>query len=173
MSINHLEELVSEWYEYQGYFVKRNIRVGKLPKGGHECELDIVAFHPIKKHLVHLEPSLDANSWATREKRFRKKFSAGKKYIPEIFKGMDIPADIDQIAILVFASDKVHKDVGGGEVIIAKDLLKDIFKEIKVKSLYSSAIPEHLIILRSFQFIAEYQDTIFRSEIVPDQLSFI
>jgi hypothetical protein len=32
MPSNHLEQLVAEWYEYQGYFVRRNIFVGKLPK---------------------------------------------------------------------------------------------------------------------------------------------
>ena len=62
--MNFLEQLIAEWYEYQGYYVKRNIRVGKLPKGGYEEELDIVAFHPEKNSLVHIEPSMDADSWA-------------------------------------------------------------------------------------------------------------
>ena len=46
---NYLEDLVAEWYEYNGYFVKRNVWVGKLPAGGYECELDIIAFNPEKK----------------------------------------------------------------------------------------------------------------------------
>jgi len=70
MAHNHLEQLLAEWYEYKGYIVKRNLQVGKRKKGGFECELDIVAFHPELKHLVHLEPSLDADSWAVREQRF-------------------------------------------------------------------------------------------------------
>jgi len=79
MAHNHLEQLLAEWYEYKGYIVKRNLQVGKRKKGGFECELDIVAFHPELKHLVHLEPSLDADSWAVREQRFSKKFAAEKK----------------------------------------------------------------------------------------------
>jgi hypothetical protein len=39
---NHLEALVAEWYEVRGYFVRRNVQVGKRPKGGYECEFDIV-----------------------------------------------------------------------------------------------------------------------------------
>ena len=27
---NYLEQLVAEWYEYQGYFVRRNVLVGKM-----------------------------------------------------------------------------------------------------------------------------------------------
>ena len=42
MSANHLEQLIAEWYEFQGYFVRRNVLVGKRSKGGYECELDVI-----------------------------------------------------------------------------------------------------------------------------------
>src|SRR3546814_1397354 len=83
--MNHLEQLTAEWYEVRGYFVRRNVQVGKRVKGGYECELDVVAFCPQRRHLVHVEPSMDANTWATREARYTKKFEAGRKYIPGIF----------------------------------------------------------------------------------------
>ena len=60
MASNYLEQLVAEWYEYQGYFIRRNVLVGKREQGGYECELDVVAFHPETKQLVHIEPSTDA-----------------------------------------------------------------------------------------------------------------
>ena len=44
MAVNFLEQLVAEWYEYRGYFIRRNVWVGKLAKGGYECELDIIDF---------------------------------------------------------------------------------------------------------------------------------
>lgn len=50
-----MEELVAEWFEYCGYIVKRNERVGRRAAGGHEGELDIVAFNPEKNHLIHIE----------------------------------------------------------------------------------------------------------------------
>ena len=55
MSGNHLEELVAECYQLQGYFVRRNVQVGKRLQGGYECELDVVAFHPGLQKLVHVE----------------------------------------------------------------------------------------------------------------------
>ncbi|MCE5254186.1 MAG: hypothetical protein LLG45_08295 [Actinomycetia bacterium] len=69
MAGNHLESLVAERYEFNGYFVCRNVRVGRRPKGGYECELDVVAFNPEKGALVHIEPSLDADNWQERERR--------------------------------------------------------------------------------------------------------
>src|ERR1700683_1491772 len=61
---NFLEQLVAEWYEYRGFFVRRNVNVGKRTAGGHEGELDVVAFHPVEKLLVQIETSMDAESWA-------------------------------------------------------------------------------------------------------------
>ena len=48
--MNHLEQLVGERYEYSGYFVRRNILVGKRAKCGYKGELDVVAFHPCRAH---------------------------------------------------------------------------------------------------------------------------
>jgi hypothetical protein len=160
MPSNHLEQLIAEWYEYQGYFVRRNILVGKREKGGYECELDIVAYHPKKKHLVHVEPSLDADTWDERERRYRKKFDAGRKFIPNLFDGMTLPTQIEQYAVLVFASNINHKEIGGSKLVMVADLLRDIFHELKDKHLASNAVPEHLVILRSFQFATEYRKAI-------------
>jgi hypothetical protein len=162
MAVNYLEELIAEWYEYQGYFVRRNIPVARRAKGGYECELDVVAYHPVRKHLVHLEPSMDADSWATREKRFGRKFEMGLKYIPAIFESLDLPDEIEQIAILVFASKRNHQTVGGGKLILIDELLEEIFAHLESKELASSAVPEHLSILRSFQFVTEYRDVVMR-----------
>ena len=157
---NYLEELVAEWYEYQGYFVRRNVLVGKRPQGGYECELDIVALHPSKGHLVHVEPSMDADSWATRERRFRRKFTAGKKHIRKLFHGLQLPAEIEQLAVLVFASKRNRKTVGGGRIVLITELLEHIFRRLRSQRLASSAIPEHLPILRSFQLVTEYRKVV-------------
>jgi hypothetical protein len=163
MATNFLEQLISEWYEYNGYFVRRNVLVGPRKKGGYEGELDIGAFNPTKKHLVHIEPSMDSNSWEVREIRYRKKFDAGRRYISELFKGLEIPSDIEQVAILVFASKANHECLGGGKLMLIDELLENIFREFKDKHLASKAIPEHLTILRSFQFVAEYKRAVYRA----------
>jgi hypothetical protein len=156
MASNFLEELVAEWYEYQEYFVRRNVLVGKRIQGGYESELDVVAFHPTKKHLVHIETSMDSDSWEKRAQRFARKFEAGRAYIPKLFSGFDLPPTIDQKAVFVFASRKNYETIGSGQVVIAGELLKDIFQGIRMKRLAESAIPENLTILRSFQFVAQY-----------------
>jgi hypothetical protein len=79
--MTHLEELIAEYYEWRGYVVKCNALVGKRAKGGWEMELDVVAYDPETPTILHIEPSLDGQSWETREGRFVKKFEAGRKYI--------------------------------------------------------------------------------------------
>ena len=54
--MSHLEDLIYQYYEWKGYVVRRNIKVGRLRHGGWEGELDIVAFHHEDGHLIHLEP---------------------------------------------------------------------------------------------------------------------
>jgi hypothetical protein len=61
------------------------MNVGPSPKGGFEPELDVVAFNPTKRHLVHIKPSMDAHSWSEREKRYTAKFAAGSSSFPPCF----------------------------------------------------------------------------------------
>ena len=119
MASNYLEQLIAEWYEYKGYFIRQNVWVGRRARGGYECELDIVAFHPGNNRLVQIEPSMDASSWKERERRYEKKFEAGRKYIPELFQGLRIPTEIEQIAVLVFASKQNHETLAGGKIVLS------------------------------------------------------
>ena len=157
---NFLEQLAREWYEYQGYFVRQNIRVGPLEHGGYESELDVVAFHPQRRHLVHIEASMDADSWDVRERRFRKKFAAGKKYIPGLFEGIDVPHEIEQIAVLVFASRKNYPTIGGGRVMILDEFLAEILKGLSGVAMDRAAVPEQLPIIRTLQFVSYYRRTL-------------
>ena len=161
--MNHLEQLVSEWYEYQGYFVRRNVHVGKRNSGGWECELDVVAFHPGKKHLVHIEPSLDANSWQKREERYSKKFEAGRKYIPQLFVGIEIPDHIQQIALFGLGSKVNNSTLAGGEVWLISDLLLDITTLLRTLRVEKAAISEQFPLLRTIQFVCQHEGRLFRN----------
>ena len=154
MAGNHLESLVAEWYEFCGYFIRRNVQVGKRPKGGHECELDVVGFHPEQHSLVQIEPSLDADSWRKREARYSKKFEAGRKYIPGLFPGMAIPEHIDQIALFVYGGGKSR--LAGGRVVFIRDFMETIRAGIRHRKVAKAAIPEGLPLLRTLQFAAEF-----------------
>lgn len=163
MPANYLEQLLAEWYEFRGYFVRRNVLVGKRPRGGYECELDIVAFNPVSKHLIHLEPSMDTLSWEKRDARLAKKFAAGRAHIPTLFSGLDIPSAPEQIAVLVYGSEKTKTALGGGQVRFVRSFLREIFKQLRDLPLNTNAIPEELVILRSFQFVAHYRHDVLEA----------
>jgi hypothetical protein len=163
MQTNFLEEIVAEWYEYQGYIVKRNERVGlRKDKGGYEGELDVVAFNPKTNNLLHVETSTDADSWANRERRFKKKFASGDKYIKELFDGLTLPEQFKKKAIFAFGSDKNHKTVGGGEVVLAENFILEILQDLKSKSFASKAVPEKYPILRTLQMITEHRKKVIK-----------
>ena len=152
---NHLEDLVAEWYQFQGFFVRRNVQVGKRSRGGYECELDIVAFHPGAKRLVHIEPSLDTHSWAERGRRYLKKFSAGRKHIPDLFQGVVLPKKLEQIALFVYGGRR-GAPLAGGRVVVIGDFMQQVLAVVRQRHMATAAIPEEYPLLRTLQFAAEY-----------------
>jgi hypothetical protein len=153
---NFLEQLVAEWYECQGFFVRRNFRVGKRVKGGYEGELDVVAFHPKEKRIVHIEASSDASSWERREESFRQKFAKGRKYISEVFPDIDVSGiNVEAIALLAEVRGKKHPSkVGEGTVKPMDEFLDEIKAWLPGST--ERVIPEQYVILRSLQLAKDY-----------------
>lgn len=152
--MNFIEQLLSEWYEYKGYFVRQNVKVGKRKNGGYEGELDIVALHPVTKHLIHIEPSADTDSWAKREFRYKKKFDLGKKYIPELFKGLNLPKQIEQEAVFLWGA-KTRENLGGGKVMLLVDYFKIINSEFSKKRTEKEIVPENLSLIRTLHLFID------------------
>ena len=82
---------------------------------------------------------MDAASWAQREQRYAKKFVAGKKYIPGLFEALDLPLEIDQIALLVFGSSQGRTDIGGGKILMIGDFMQEIRNEISCRRVENAA----------------------------------
>jgi len=150
--LSHLEDLIAEYYDWQGYLIKRNIKVGRLSHGGWEMELDIIAYHPHTNHLVHVEPSIDAHSWAKRELRFKKKFVAGAKYIlSDVYTWLDPGTSIEQVAILI-SHPKDRNELAGGKIRSIDEFLEEVKSEIaKLGAAARNAVPETYPLLRTLQ----------------------
>src|SRR5258708_25038910 len=154
-SSNHLVQLVAEWYDFRGSFVRRNVRVGRRGAGGYECELDIVAFHPGTKHLVQIEPSTDSDSIEKREKRYARKFEAGRKYIPILFAGFNLPSEIEQIGLFIYGGRR--ESIAGGKMLLVSQLVPEIVAYLKDYHINSRAVPESFPLLRTLQLVSEYR----------------
>ena len=148
--MNHLEKLVRQYYDWQHYLVKGNVKVGRLAHGGWAGELDVVAYNPKTHHLVHIEPSIDADSWDKREKRFEKKFSSGREYIFDtVFPWLTQDTPLEQIAILITSS---RKELCGAKVISIDEFMKEIKDKISKQGIIGkNAIPEEYDLLRTIQ----------------------
>lgn len=148
--VTHLEKLTWQYYDWKGYLVKGNIKVCPRINGGWDSELDIVAYHPKTKHLLHIEPSLDAFSWSKREERFNKKFGFGREYIKkEVFPWLSDDINIEQIAILITST---RRTIAGANVISVDEFMKEIRDEITKEGLMQNkAIPEQYDLLRTIQ----------------------
>ena len=157
MPVEYLEQLATEWYEYQGYFVHKDLWVGLASDGSYECELDIVAFHPTRHHLVHIEPSLDLLSWKDREQHFQLKFDAGKRYLHRMF-GAEAHGHLEQIALIVSGDESALHTIAGGRIVRLADLLAEILERLASFDISESLVPEQWPLLRTLQFVATYRD---------------
>jgi hypothetical protein len=150
--MSHLESLIVEYLDWQGYLVRRNTKVGKRDRGGWEMELDVIGYNPHAKDLVHYEPSLDAHSWEIRESRYTKKFESGRKLIlSEVFTWLSPEITLRQIA--VFPSHPKDRDtIAGGQIVSIDELLYEIREKIINCGIASkNAVSENYPLLRVLQ----------------------
>jgi len=150
--MTHIEDLLAQYLDWKGYVVKKNVKVGRLKHGGWQMELDIVAYHPPTQDLVHYEPSLDADSWKKREERYRKKFSAGRKYIrSKVFGWLPKGTRLRQIAVFNTHPQNRHK-IAGGILQSVDELMAEIRRAIVKQGLMNrNAVPEQFAHLRTLQ----------------------
>lgn len=153
IAMNHLEQLAAEWLQYNGYFVRTGVQVGPRPQGGYEGELDVVAIHPGKNHLLHIECSLDALSWDQRESRFAGKFERGRRFVREVFVGMELPEAIDQVALLQFAG-ACRTILAGARIVTGAAFVEEMLRALEHTSPSSNAVPSTLPLLRTLQLAA-------------------
>lgn len=150
--MSHLEQLIVEYLDWGGYLVRRNVKVGRLKHGGWEMELDVLGYNPKTRDLVHYEPSLDAHTWETREKRFAKKFDAARKYaFIEVFGWLPPDTPIRHIAVLP-SHPKGRDQLGDARLISIDELMAEITTRIReCGPARSNAIPEIYPLLRTLQ----------------------
>ncbi|MEQ1724867.1 MAG: hypothetical protein ABL882_02950 [Sphingopyxis sp.] len=157
--MNHLEALIVEYLEWQGYIVRKNIKIGKLSHGGWSMEIDVVGYRPanesVPEDLVHYESSIDAHSWDVRERRFKKKFSIALQHIKtDIFPwlGSSI-CPIRQVAVLI-SHPKNRHEIAGARIQSIDELLNEVGQKIRIQGpVARNAIPETYPLLRTIQFI--------------------
>jgi hypothetical protein len=115
-------------------------------------ELDVVAYQPIENRILHVEPSLDADSWEKRERRFIKKFEAGRKYIfSELFPWLPVETPLQQRAILISAA-ATRRTLAGAEVVTVDEFMAEVRETVRSRGVASrAAIPEQYPMLRAIQ----------------------
>ena len=157
MASNYLEQLVAEWYEYSGYFVRSNSRTRKRQKGGWDIELDVLAYSPSDQRLIHIETSGDANSWQERKERFlKKKFILSHKEYESLI-GSSVHA-IEKIAIVGWSSTKSDLNWGDDiKVVLIPQLLEEITTKLRDTSPLKQAVPESFPLLRAMQMALAFE----------------
>ena len=74
-----------------------------------------------------------------------------------MLKGLDLPGEIDQVAVLQFASGRV-RNIGGGRLVTVRELVVEIRQGLAGTSPASGAVSANLPLLRTLQLAADAFD---------------
>jgi hypothetical protein len=151
---NHLETLISQFYDWKGWVVRRNVKVGRRDRGGYAGELDVVVYDPTTGKVIHYEPSTDASTWDKRAATYERKFKAGRDYIAkEVLPWLKPDFEPEQIAVFFNVPERRRAFLGKKAMSI-DDLVKMIRDEIqKMGRVGKKAIPEQYDLLRTIQLV--------------------
>jgi hypothetical protein len=151
---NHLETLISQYYDWKGWIVRKNVKVGRRARGGYEGELDVVVYDPISGKVIHYEPSTDGDAWAKREMRYNRKFELGRKHISkDVFPWIRPDFELEQIAVF-FQVPNHRRNFQSGKAISIDELVKIIRDDIERQGRAGkNAVPEQYDLLRMIQLV--------------------
>lgn len=155
--MNFLEQILAEWYEYEGYIVRSNVKARKRTKGGWDVELDVLAYDPSNGILLHIETSGDADSWAERKRRFLTKKFILKSEEYEAIIGCKVNK-IKKIAVVGYVRS-TKADLNWGQdikVLLIPDLMTRIAEKLRSQNPMQEAVPEGFPILRAVQTVLAY-----------------
>lgn len=147
-----LEQLVAEWYAFQGFFVRTNIKFGKRKKGGYEGEINVAAYNPKDKRIIHFEISTDADSWQNRKRKFQKKFQSAARHYKSVF-DFKFRGKVEQVALVGFSKPKRNITFGNNiKIVSISGIIREIRKRLKELDITQVAVPEGYPLLRAIQF---------------------
>lgn len=151
--MNHLEELVREYYEYQGWFVRTNVRFNKLSHGGYKGEADVLALNPDPNsaELVHVECTEAAFSDSDLKNLADKKFQLTNAQYAQLL-GFQVKT---VLRVFIVGQSGVSKE-GLMPTGVKHKSLKAFFKEVNdsiSKDFLQKAVPESFPLLRTMQLV--------------------
>jgi Holliday junction resolvase-like predicted endonuclease len=155
--MNFLEQLVAEWYQYEGYLVRSNVRYGRRRRGGWVGEIDVIAFRPETEEFIHIEASTDSDSWEKRKKVFNKKFSDAKEYYLETFSFKNRHIRPKKVVIVGLSKSREPNPLGEDiQYISIPDFIQMISVEMRRKNPKNDIMPESYPLMRAIQYSVNF-----------------
>jgi hypothetical protein len=158
--MNFLEQLAAEWFQYRGFLVRTNARARKRARGGWDSELDVLAYKPADRSLIHIETSADTDSWQVRKKRFLgEKFILSKDDYEKL-----LEARLERISkvVIIGLSESTKENLNWGsdiEVWPIPFFIGQITLILRKRHPTRNAVPEGFPILRGIQMTLAYENT--------------
>lgn len=151
-----LEQLVREFYEVQGYWVRTNVRFEPTGHGGYAGEADILAWDSESSVLLHVETTLATTAWSDRSKRIEKQFTKAAQHYEEMFplpRGRIIR--VEKVAILRISrnSKGMKQGIPGAKLVPLGEFMCQVADLVTARFRGNRSPPEQYPLLRTIYFL--------------------
>jgi Holliday junction resolvase-like predicted endonuclease len=141
---NFLEELAAEYYEFNGYWIKKNTRYERE-------EFDVFAMK--KDEFIHVECDGSSDTVEVIRKRLLGKFKRANKHYEQLF-GLKDVQKVKKIAIV----GRTNKEFKIGSGITRKSIPEFVTETIDFVAKQPKTVPEQYGFLRMLQFEMQYRN---------------
>ena len=158
MKVNFREQLIAEWYELRGYFVRTN---EKWPnRRRNEGDMDVLALCPETRNLIHIEIASSEGKKGQWVRKTKEKFNSDDSFYMENFH-VDSVKRVAIVGSGWAANDAAVKELKDHNITLQS--LGQIYEEIGKKITddwwpeRDKSIPETLPILKGIQYALRYR----------------
>lgn len=150
---NFIKDLVCEYYEFVGFFIRRNIPIGSSRIEG-QTTIDVLAYHYSEHILFHIEKMLDGNSWDEKIVLMSDKFGMGELYYSNYVNVNNLQIQrvtITGINEIDLEKAKKFERETNSKLLNIKEFMKHIKAELQKYDPFTQVIPESFPLLRAIQ----------------------
>lgn len=149
-----LEQLVQEYYDIQGYWVRTNVNYGPGRRGGYSGDADVLAFEPHNRVLVHLEVSMGAEKWEEKKATVTKKFKKAKDHYEAMCPHPFVRTE--KVAITGWSSSPAPITIPGVDIWTLGQFMHKVVELVTNRFRGSKLPPEQYPLLRAVSFTCKF-----------------
>lgn len=149
-----LLQLACEYYQFMGFFIRRNLKFGEFKLSENSGEIELLAYNYKENILFHFETAQEVGTWDNKIAKLTKKFNEAELYYSDYVNTTDI--QIQRVSVIGTGEGSIEnikqfEKKTRSKLLNIKEFLKHIKVEVMKHDPYKELMPEGYPLLRAIQ----------------------